>query len=83
MPVSYKLGFGTSQGTSQSLGWFGGARTLLLGESYGASALPTLNVQREVMGRWLWRGYLHTGGYLVGRWRDTFTAEHLRGELAP
>ncbi|WVR03928.1 hypothetical protein IAU60_000927 [Kwoniella sp. DSM 27419] len=34
---------------------------------------------RHVMGRWLWRGYLHTGGYLVGRWRDTFTAESLRG----
>ncbi|KAK8861448.1 hypothetical protein IAR55_002267 [Kwoniella newhampshirensis] len=34
---------------------------------------------RHVMGRWLWRGYLHTGGYMVGRWRDTFTPESLRG----
>ncbi len=31
------------------------------------------------MGRWLWRGYLQTGGHLIGRWRDTFTAENLRG----
>jgi hypothetical protein len=31
------------------------------------------------MGRWLWRGYLHTGGNFIGRWRDTFTSEHLRG----
>ena len=31
------------------------------------------------MGRWLWRGYIHTGGYLIGRWRDSFTPEHLRG----
>lgn len=31
------------------------------------------------MGRWLWRGYLHTGGHLIGRWRDTFTPENLRG----
>ncbi|ORY29530.1 hypothetical protein BCR39DRAFT_170415 [Naematelia encephala] len=34
---------------------------------------------RHVMGRWLWRGYLHTGGHLIGRWRDTFTVENLRG----
>lgn len=32
------------------------------------------------MGRWLWRGYLHTGGYLIGRWRDTCTPEHLQGK---
>ena len=40
-----------------------------------------LNIlQKEVMGRWVWRGYLQTGGHLLGRWRDTFTPEHLRGE---
>ncbi|OCF32386.1 hypothetical protein I316_06056 [Kwoniella heveanensis BCC8398] len=38
-----------------------------------------MTYSRHVMGRWLWRGYIHTGGYLVGRWRDTFTAENLRG----
>lgn len=32
------------------------------------------------MGCWLWRAYLNTGGHLIGRWRDTFTPEHLRGE---
>lgn len=37
-------------------------------------------VQRHAMGRWLWRGYIHTGGYVLGRWRDTFTDENLRGE---
>ncbi|OXG09832.1 hypothetical protein C367_07011 [Cryptococcus neoformans Ze90-1] len=35
--------------------------------------------QREPGTRWLWRGYILTGGYLVGRWRDTFTPETLRG----
>ncbi|WVQ78766.1 hypothetical protein IAT38_000857 [Cryptococcus sp. DSM 104549] len=34
---------------------------------------------REPSARWLWRGYLHTGGHLVGRWRDTFTPENMRG----
>nr|ODN87764.1 hypothetical protein L204_06431 [Cryptococcus depauperatus CBS 7855] len=29
--------------------------------------------------RWLWRGYLHTGGFLIGRWRDCFTPDHMRG----
>lgn len=38
-----------------------------------------LTVQPHVMGKWLWRGYLHTGGYFIGRWRDSFTPEHLRG----
>jgi hypothetical protein len=31
------------------------------------------------MSKWLWRGYLHTGGHLLGRWRDSVTDEHLRG----
>ncbi|EIW70963.1 hypothetical protein TREMEDRAFT_27348, partial [Tremella mesenterica DSM 1558] len=39
----------------------------------------SLTYSPHPMGKWLWRGYLHTGGYLVGRWRDTFTPENLRG----
>jgi hypothetical protein len=38
-----------------------------------------LHYSRHVMGRWLWRGYLHPGGHLLGRWRDTFTPDNLRG----
>jgi hypothetical protein len=32
------------------------------------------------MSKWLWRGYMHTGGHLLGRWRDSVTDEHLRGK---
>ena len=39
IPVSYKLGLGTSQGKNQGLGWFSRARHLLLGESYPGAAL--------------------------------------------
>lgn len=31
------------------------------------------------IGKWLYTGYLHAGGLLVGRWRDTFTPENQRG----
>lgn len=30
--------------------------------------------------KWLWRGYVHAGGMMVGRFRDCFTPENLRGE---
>ncbi|KAJ1300685.1 hypothetical protein OPQ81_002332 [Rhizoctonia solani] len=30
-------------------------------------------------GRWLYKGYLVSGGNWVGRWRDTFTSERLSG----
>lgn len=39
-----------------------------------------MQYHQHVMSKWLWRGYLHTGGHLIGRWRDSFTDEHLRGE---
>ena len=35
--------------------------------------------RRTAVARWLWRGHLYTGGNWIGRWRDTFTPEHLRG----
>lgn len=31
------------------------------------------------VGRWLYTGYIHAGGLMVGRWRDTFTPENQRG----
>lgn len=33
----------------------------------------------RAVGRWLYSGYIHAGGLLVGRWRDTFTPENQRG----
>ena len=39
-----------------------------------------LEYPQHAMSKWLWRGYLHTGGHLLGRWRDSVTDEHLRGE---
>jgi hypothetical protein len=33
----------------------------------------------RAVGRWLYTGYIHAGGLLVGRWRDTFTPESQRG----
>ncbi|KAJ9116969.1 hypothetical protein QFC22_004627 [Naganishia vaughanmartiniae] len=33
----------------------------------------------RAIGRWLYTGYIHAGGLLVGRWRDTFTPENQRG----
>jgi hypothetical protein len=33
----------------------------------------------RAIGRWLYSGYIHAGGLLVGRWRDTFTPETQRG----
>ncbi|WWC68735.1 uncharacterized protein I206_102669 [Kwoniella pini CBS 10737] len=47
--------------------------------SWDGLVILEMTYSRHVMGRWIWRGYLHTGGYMVGRWRDTFTAENLRG----
>ncbi|WWC60195.1 uncharacterized protein I303_102760 [Kwoniella dejecticola CBS 10117] len=47
--------------------------------SWDGLVIMEMTYSRHVMGRWIWRGYLHTGGYMVGRWRDTFTAENLRG----
>ncbi|WWC87780.1 uncharacterized protein L201_002672 [Kwoniella dendrophila CBS 6074] len=47
--------------------------------SWDGLVIIEMTYSRHVMGRWIWRGYLHTGGYMVGRWRDTFTAENLRG----
>ncbi|OCF58022.1 hypothetical protein L486_04049 [Kwoniella mangroviensis CBS 10435] len=47
--------------------------------SWDGLVLMEMTYSRHVMGRWIWKGYLHTGGYMVGRWRDTFTAENLRG----
>ncbi|WWD16640.1 hypothetical protein CI109_101070 [Kwoniella shandongensis] len=47
--------------------------------SWDGLVILDLHYSRHVMGRWLWRGYLHTGGYMVGRWRDCFTPENLRG----
>lgn len=35
------------------------------------------------MGRWVWRGYIHTGGFLIGRWRDTYTPEDQTGYEGP
>ncbi|KAK4685690.1 hypothetical protein P7C73_g4455, partial [Tremellales sp. Uapishka_1] len=40
--------------------------------------LVILSVEYPTL-RYLWRGYLHSGGYLLGRWRDTFTPETMRG----
>jgi hypothetical protein len=42
-----------------------------------------MSYSKHVMGKWLWRGYIHSGGHLIGRWRDTFTPEHLRGHEGP
>jgi hypothetical protein len=39
-----------------------------------------LEYPQHAMSKWLWRGYLHTGGHLLGRWRDSVTDEHLRGK---
>ncbi|KAK6907237.1 hypothetical protein I203_101227 [Kwoniella mangroviensis CBS 8507] len=47
--------------------------------SWDGLVIMEMTYSRHVMGRWIWKGYLHTGGYMVGRWRDTFTAENLRG----
>ncbi|GMK54940.1 hypothetical protein CspeluHIS016_0115260 [Cutaneotrichosporon spelunceum] len=30
-------------------------------------------------GQWVWRGYIQTGGYCVGRWRDCFTPDTQAG----
>lgn len=35
------------------------------------------------LGQWIWRGYIHTGGYLIGRWRDTYTPESQFGYEGP
>lgn len=35
------------------------------------------------LGQWIWRGYIHTGGYLLGRWRDTYTPENQFGYEGP
>jgi len=42
-----------------------------------------LEYPQHAMSKWLWRGYLHTGGHLLGRWRDSVTDEHLRGMSCP
>lgn len=34
----------------------------------------------RAVGRWLYTGYIHAGGLMLGRWRDTFTPENQRGE---
>ncbi|ORX36504.1 hypothetical protein BD324DRAFT_580977 [Kockovaella imperatae] len=31
------------------------------------------------LGTWLWRGYLETGGYFIGRWRDVVNPLSLQG----
>jgi hypothetical protein len=36
--------------------------------------------KRLPMGSWLWRGYLHTGGYFLGTWRDTVAPKDEPGE---
>lgn len=35
------------------------------------------------MGSWVWRAYVNTGGYLIGRWRDTFTPLEQKGYEGP
>ncbi|KIR71562.1 hypothetical protein I310_04869 [Cryptococcus deuterogattii CA1014] len=47
--------------------------------SWDGLVILCFSYSREPGTRWLWRGYILTGGYLVGRWRDTFTPENLRG----
>ncbi|GMK59067.1 hypothetical protein CspeluHIS016_0700820 [Cutaneotrichosporon spelunceum] len=37
----------------------------------------------HALGQWIWRGYIHTGGYLIGRWRDTYTPESQFGYEGP
>jgi hypothetical protein len=41
--------------------------------------IMAIDYPQHAMSKWLWRGYLHTGGHLLGRWRDSITDEHLRG----
>ncbi|KAL7419728.1 hypothetical protein Q5752_005644 [Cryptotrichosporon argae] len=59
-----------------SWGW---ARVRGRVRSWDGLVIIALAYSKHAMGRWLWRGYLHAGGYMIGRWRDTFTAEALRG----
>lgn len=33
------------------------------------------------VGKWIYRSYIQAGGLNVGRWRDTFTPENMRGEF--
>jgi hypothetical protein len=48
--------------------------------SWDGLVILALEYPQHAMSKWLWRGYLHTGGHLLGRWRDSVTDEHLRGK---